>query len=55
MALAKALLDQGERQTVVRYLELCLDFWESGQDSLRDWIALVEAGRTPDFSRHLRF
>ncbi len=55
MALAKALLDQGERQTVVRYLELCLDFWESGQDSLRDWIALVEAGRTPDFSRNLRF
>lgn len=55
MALAKALLERGEKQTVVRYLELCLDFWESGQDTLRDWIALVEGGRTPDFSRNLRF
>lgn len=55
MALAKALFERGERRTVVRYLELCLDFWESGQDTLRDWIALVEAGRTPDFSRNLRF
>ena len=55
MALAKALLERGERRTVVRYLELCLDFWQSGQDTLRDWIALVEGGRTPDFSRNLRF
>lgn len=55
MALAKALLERGERQTVLRYLELCLDFWEMGQDRLRNWIALIEAGRTPDFSRHLRF
>ena len=55
MALARALLARGERQTVVRYLELCLGFWEHGQDTLRDWIALVEAGRIPDFSRNLRF
>ena len=55
MALAKDLLNRGETQTVRRYLELCLEFWEMGQDRLRNWIALIEAGRTPDFSRHLRF
>ena len=55
MALARDLLDRGQTQTVLRYLELCLDFWKMGQDSLKNWIALIEGGRTPDFSRHLRF
>jgi len=55
MALAKALLERGQTQVVVRYLELCLAFWKMGQDRLKEWIALIEAGRTPDFSRNLRF
>ncbi|MXX86049.1 MAG: RNA polymerase subunit sigma-24 [Acidobacteria bacterium] len=55
MALARDLLELGETQTVLRYLALCLDFWEMGQASLKNWIALIEGGRTPDFSRHLRF
>lgn len=55
MALAKDLLDGGETQTVLRYLASCLDFWKMGQDRLKNWIALIEGGRTPDFSRHLRF
>ena len=55
MALARDLLERGQSQTVVRYLQLCLDFWKMGQDRLKNWIALVEAGRTPDFSRNLRF
>ena len=55
MALAKALFERGERQTVLRYLELCLEFWEMGQDELRNWIALIEGGRTPDFTGQIRF
>ncbi len=55
MALAKALLERGRRQEVLRYMESCLEFWDNGQDTLRDWIALIEAGRTPDFRRNLRF
>ena len=55
MALAKELLERGQTQTVVRYLQLCLDFWEMGQDELRNWITLIEAGREPDFRRNLRF
>ena len=55
MSLAKALLERGETGTVLRYLELCLGFWENGRERLRDWIVLIEAGRTPDFRRNLRF
>ena len=55
MALAKALLEQGETETVLRYLELCLDIWEQGQEDLRDWIVLIEAGRIPDFDHNFLF
>ena len=55
MALAKALLERGEPQVVLRYLELCLDIWERGQEDLRDWIVLIEAGRIPDFDRNFLF
>lgn len=49
MSLAKALLHRGESATVLEYLELCLDFWQPGEERLRDWIVLVEAGLVPDF------
>lgn len=49
MSLAKALLHRGESATVLEYLELCLDFWEQGEERLKDWIVLVEAGLVPDF------
>ena len=55
MALAKALLERGEPQVVLRYLELCLDIWERGQEDLRDWIVLIEAGRVPDFDHNFLF
>ena len=49
MSLAKALLHRGESATVLEYLELCLDFWQQGEERLKDWIVLVEAGLVPDF------
>ena len=55
MALAKALLERGETETVLQYLELCLGFWESGEDDLLDWIVLIEAGRIPDFDHNFLF
>ena len=55
MALAKKLLEHGETRAVVRYLELCGNFWEMDRGRLKEWIVLIEAGRTPDFSRNLRF
>ena len=55
MALAKKLLEHGETRAVVRYLEFCGNFWETDRDRLKEWIVLIEAGRTPDFSFNLRF
>lgn len=55
MTLAKALLERGESDTVLEYFGLCFDFWQEGHEQLMDWIVLVEAGRIPDFRRHLMF
>lgn len=49
MSLAKALLQRGESEAVLEYLELCFDFWAEGEERLKDWIVLVEAGLVPDF------
>ncbi len=45
--LAKGLLEQGERDLVLKYIDLCAGFWERGQDRLREWAALVRAGTIP--------
>ena len=55
MALAKALLERGKTETVLRYLHLCLDFWASGEDDLLDWVVLIQAGRIPDFDHNFLF
>ena len=55
MALARQLLDRGQTRIVLQYLELCLDIWERGEQDLRDWIALIDAGRTPDFDHNFVF
>ena len=47
MTLAKALLEQGEADVVVEYLELRKNFWRSNKPEV--WIAIVKGGQTPDF------
>ena len=47
--LAKQLLEKGEQQSVLRYLDQCKSFWERGQDKLREWTILVRAGQIPSF------
>ena len=51
MRLAADLLQRGEKDVVLAYFELCSNFWP--KDKLKDWAALVEAGRTPDFGANL--
>ena len=55
MELAKALLDKGERDTVIQYLELCKAFWRTkeGLNSLLAWQGAIRAGAMPDFDRQL--
>ena len=55
MSLAAELLEAGEKDTVLKYFELCAEFWELGQDELADWTALVTFDRTPDFSMNRDF
>ena len=55
MALAKELLDRGERDVVVEYLELCSAFWYGNRGKLAEWMALVKAGLHPDFGQNLNF
>jgi hypothetical protein len=51
MELAKLLLEGGEKDQVLKYLENCKKFWsmEGGIPKLERWIAAVQAGTPPDF------
>ena len=51
VSLARDLLEKGEQQTVLTYLELCRKFWNSGK--LDEWIKDIHAGRIPQFSGNL--
>lgn len=51
MRLAADLLERGEREVVLEYFRLCASFWP--REELKDWAALVEDGRTPDFGANL--
>src|SRR5438093_6615597 len=48
LMLAKELIEQGEREAVLRYLEICLKLWPRGENVLRLWIADIKNGRTPN-------
>jgi len=53
MMLAKELLEKGERDVVLAYLDLCGQFWKSGDSRLQNWKAIVKGGCTPDFGTNL--
>lgn len=57
MALAKALLEVGEREVVLEYFRLCSKFWKSdrAKDKLDKWGVLAAAGRIPDFRANLDY
>lgn len=49
MMLAKRLLDKGQRETVLQYLNLCSAFWTHDQGNLAKWKSAINSGGTPDF------
>jgi hypothetical protein len=55
MALAKGLLETGERDVVLTYLESCGKFWKMGNDKLMSWMATIRGGGTPDFAANLHY
>lgn len=52
MTLAKELLENGERDAVIKYFELCANFWKD-QGKLQQWTARVRAGEIPEFGGNL--
>lgn len=52
MTLAKAMLEHGEKETVIDYLKLCKNFWDDIA-KLDSWIRKINAGNTPNFGANL--
>ena len=55
MVLAKELLEEGEKDTVLQYFELCEEFWELHRGSLVIWKEKVSGGETPGFGANLLY
>jgi len=55
MMLAKGLLEKGEREVVLTYLQSCEKFWKMGGDELKAWTATIKGGGRPDFGANLRY
>jgi TonB family protein len=55
MRLAKELIDANERDSVLRYFDLCRSFWKMGGKKLDDWAAMVRGGGHPDFGANLAY
>ncbi len=55
MQLAKALLEQGERDVVLEYFSRCGAFWEMGKSQLAAWTAAVQHGQIPAFGANLNY
>lgn len=53
MALAKELLQKGEKAVVLEYFELCSRFWKSNRGRLAEWSDAVREGKIPDFGPNL--
>jgi hypothetical protein len=53
MSLAKDLLAQGGRDTVLEFFARCGAFWKMGGAKLDEWTATVKGGGTPEFGANL--
>jgi TonB family protein len=54
MSLAKELLEMGEKDTVLEYLDLCRKFWSNGaKKSLDPWSEQIRNGQIPEFGANL--
>ena len=51
LTLARDLLEKGEREAVVEYLQGIRTFWKGREEVIDDWIVLIRAGRTPELER----
>ena len=57
MALAKELLEKGERDIVGKYFFLCSNFWDTdrAQTKMDQWWDQIKENKIPDFRAHLYY
>jgi hypothetical protein len=55
MALARELLEKGEAQVVLQYLELCSRYWKNDRGRVKEWSDEIKAGQSPDFGANLYY
>ena len=55
MLLAQELIEKGERETVIEYLDLCAKFWDNQDGKLGRWKAVVKDGGMPNFGANLGY
>ncbi len=55
MRLALELLEAGETETVLRYLEGCKKFWEMGSEHIDYWRVQIGHGQIPTFGQNLLY
>lgn len=60
MTLAKELLEHGETEIVLQYLEICKKFWRILMRALRlfpirKWKRKIRQGEVPEFGAHLLY
>jgi hypothetical protein len=49
MILAKELLERGENDAVLQYLQNCMSLWPRGEDVLNIWMTDIKKGKMPNF------
>jgi tetratricopeptide (TPR) repeat protein len=54
MSLAKELLEKGNKDVVLQYLELCAKFWMF-PEKIEPWVAAIKKGEIPNFGRNLDY
>jgi tetratricopeptide (TPR) repeat protein len=55
MSLAKALLEAGQKDAVIEFLDKCGKVWKTGQGKIGKWTVEIKDGKTPDFGRSLYY
>ena len=55
MTLASELLEAGDSDTVLEYLELCRAFWSGGGERIDEWVQQIQEGSMPSFGANLEF
>ena len=55
MLLAQAVLEHGDKESVLKFFSLCERFWKIGKKQMQRWIKDMNLGDKPNFGAHLYY